>query len=93
MRKIRREVRRKVRMTLIEPRMPRMSRIGTTGKKTKETTSEAKQNDTNFTEFTPIDRSALFVTIRVIRVFTAAFPHRVFGKQDRRAKGPRMGRA
>ena len=36
-------------------------------------------------------------SIRVIRVIRgeiiSAFPHRVFGKQDRRAKGPRTGRA
>src|SRR5262245_49622567 len=59
--------------------------------------------DTNFTKLTPIDQ--LFVIIRVIRVFTrlrlkgatawqaAAFPRRVFGNADRRAKGPRSDRA
>jgi hypothetical protein len=44
--------------------------------------------NTNFTKFTPIDR--LFV---IIRVFTAAFLRKVFGKRDRRAKGPTLDRA
>ena len=37
--------------------------------------------------------SVSFVRIRVIRVFTAAFPRRVFGKRDRRATGARSDRA
>ena len=41
--------------------------------------------DTNFTKFTPIDQ--LFVIIRVIRVFTAAFPRRVFEIAGRRVTG------
>ncbi len=48
-------------------------------------------------------RDALPFCIRVIRAirgesyfrgaFTAAFPRRVFGKRDQRAKGPRSGRS
>jgi hypothetical protein len=34
-----------------------------------------------------------FARIRVIRVFTVAYPHRVFGKRDRRATDPRPDRA
>ena len=54
------------------------------------------------TRIRSLDSSDLFVgyieqfvsrAIRVIRVFTAAFPRRVFGKRDRRAKGPRSDRA
>jgi hypothetical protein len=48
-------------------------------------------SDTDFTKFTPIDQ--LFVIIRVIRVFMAAFPRRVFGNADRSATDPRMDRA
>ena len=47
--------------------------------------------DTNFTKFTPMDQ--LFVRIRVIRVFTASFPRRVFEKRDLRAEDPRLDRA
>ena len=48
--------------------------------------------DTNFTNLYQLLKVLKFVTIRVIRVFTAAFPRRVFGKRDRRAKGPRTER-
>ncbi len=47
--------------------------------------------DTNFTNSHQL--ISLLVIIRAIRVFTAAFPRRVFGKQDRYAKGPRTDRA
>jgi hypothetical protein len=45
-------------------------------------------------EFAPIDRSFIgCVRIRVVRVFTAAFLRRVFGKRDRRATDPTLDRA
>jgi hypothetical protein len=40
-----------------------------------------------------IELSLKLVRIRVIRVFTVAFPRRVFGRRDRRAMGPKGDRA
>jgi hypothetical protein len=40
-----------------------------------------------------IEASPKLVKIRVIRVFTVAFPRKVFGMRGRRAKDPRVDRS
>jgi len=47
--------------------------------------------DTNFTNSHQFIN--LFVTIRVIRVFTAAFPRKAFEMRERRVRPPRPDRA
>ena len=53
----------------------------------------ARFKDENSRIYTNLLEALNFVRIRVIRVFTAAFPRRVFGRPDRRAGSPRKDQA